>query len=319
MIRTMKNYLEKAIDFRQGPFWKKYMESIGWTVVSVDKTQLFIRKFPWGSSYIKIQHPLFTPSLKKIDALAKKYHAIAVVIEPHIYKFDETVFQKAGYTISALHHAPTATRKLDIQAPLAQIVASFSENAKRNIKKAQKNNLTIKTVLAKADKDNRYFEKYFALQKHLTEMKKFYAPGHEESAKKNRVLKNASFFVFAYDGSTLTTGKTNSDPVATVWYGFYEGVVTYLQTGITQRGYDLLANYLLVLEGINMGKKLGCRVLDFESIYDPRYPKEAVKWKGYSEFKSRFHGEEVYYPPSWIKIYNPFFRWFYNFSKPFIP
>jgi len=168
------------------------------------------------------------------------------------------------------------------------------------------------TVLAKEDTKNEYFEKYFVLQKYLTDMKKFYAPGHTESMKKNSVLKNASFFTFAYH-------KGNPDPIATVWYGFDKGVVTYLQTGINKRGYDLLANYLLVVEGIKMGKKLGCTVLDFESIYDHRYPKEAIRWKGYSEFKSRFHGEAIYFPQSWIKLYNPFFKWFYTISKPFIP
>lgn len=312
MIQSMKKYMEEAKDFRQSPAWKRYMQRIGWEVISVDGTQLFIKKFPFNSSYIKIQHPLPTPNLKKIDFIAKKNNAIAVIIEPLPYNYDESLFKNAGYSVSAMHHAPTATRKLDIHPQLSEIFQTFSENAKRNIKKAEKNGVKVKTVFAKDDKDNTYFEQYFKLQKTLTDMKKFYAPGHSESAKKNAVLKDSSFFVFAYEPG-------NANPIATVWYGIYEGVVTYLQTGITKRGYELLANYLLVLEGIKVGKKLGCRVLDFESIYDPRYPKEAVRWKGYSEFKSRFHGQEIYHPRSWIKIYNPFFRWFYTFSKPFIP
>jgi lipid II:glycine glycyltransferase (peptidoglycan interpeptide bridge formation enzyme) len=311
MIKRMQITIQNSPDFRQSPAWKSYMESIGWTVEIVDGIQIFIKKFPFGASYIKIQHPSSLPSLKKIDTLAKKYHTIAVVIEPQDNR-DKENLEKAGYQLSALHHAPTATRKLTINASLPTIISSFSENAKRNIKKAEKNDLKIETVLAKDDKDNIFFEKYFLLQKHLTDMKKFYAPGYKESFKKNIALKNDSFFVFAYE-------KNNPHPIATVWYGIFNGVVTYLQTGITQRGYELLANYLLVVEGIKVGKKMRCAIFDFESIYDPRYPKEAVKWKGYSEFKSRFHGEVVYHPQSWIKIYNSFFRWFYDFSKPFIP
>lgn len=311
MINTMKVALENAYDFRQSPYWKKYMRSIGWFVETVDGIQLYIRHLPFiHVSFIKIQHPLPPYSLKKIDTIAKKYYALSVIFEPHIYGYDPSLFRKHGYEISTMHHAPTATRKIAIHKPVEQILATFSENAKRNIKKAQKNNLTIKTVFGKDDKNNTSFELFYTLQKNLTDMKKFYAPGYEESKKKYHALKQGSCFVFAF---------YKKEPVAAVWYGYYKGVITYLQTGITQKGYDLLANYLLVVAGIKIGKKVGCTVLDFESIYDTRYPSHAKRWKGYSEFKSRFHGEAVYYPPSWIKIYHPVYKWFYKISRRFIP
>ena len=309
MIIGMKTPLENAFDFRQSSHWADYMRSIGWEIETTKGIQIYIRKVPWIGSFIKIQHPLGTIPFKTIDALAQKHHAIWVIIEPHISGYNHSLFLKNGYYISSMHHAPTATRKINISKSISEIVRDFSENAKRNIKKAEKNKAVIKTVFGKDDKDNTYFEHFYKLQKNLTDMKKFYAPGYSESKKKYAALKPASFFVFAY---------VDKIPIAGVWYGYYNGMVTYLQTGITRKGYDLMANYLLVLEGIKTGKKLKCNVFDFESIYDERYPKESKRWKGYTEFKSRFHGEKVLYPPSWIKFYNPIFRWFYNFSKPFI-
>lgn len=304
----MKTTINTSFDFRQSPFWAKYMSSIGWQVETIDGIQIYIRKL-FGISFIKIQHPLGKIPFKKIDSLARKYHAISVVIEPHTASYDERQFFQNGYQISSMHHAPTATRKIDISKPIKQIFAGFSENAKRNIKKAEKNNLKIHVVLTKDDKNNTYFEMFHTLQKNLTKLKKFYAPGYNESKKKNNALKGGSFFVFAFH---------KNEPIAAVWYGYYNGVITYLQTGITQKGYDLLANYLLVVEGIKVGKKLGCTVFDFESIYDNRYPKESKRWKGYSEFKSRFHGEEIYYPPSWIKIYSKPLKILYTIFKPFL-
>lgn len=323
MIIGMKTTIENAFDFRQSPYWGKYMKALGWHVEIINGVQIYIRTLPFGSSLIKIQHPIGKMPYKKIDLIAKNYRAISVTIEPHIYLYVEKEFIHHGYQISSMHHAPTATRKIKIDTQLVTILSAFSENAKRNIKKAEKNNLILKTVMAKDDPKNEYFEKFFKLQKNLTDMKKFYAPGYDESKKKYSALKKGSFFVFAYEkkdsiGRFASSRMTNAEPVAGVWYGYDTNVVTYLQTGITQKGYDLLANYLLVLEGLKVGKKLGCTVFDFESIYDKRYPREAKRWKGYSEFKSRFHGEEVYYPPSWIKIYNPFFKWFYKLSKLFI-
>ncbi|MBP9719095.1 MAG: hypothetical protein KBD46_01390 [Candidatus Levybacteria bacterium] len=315
----MKTTTQNAFDFRQSPFWKTYMQKIGWQVETIDTVQVYIRQMPFGISFIKIQHPLQKISLKKIDSIAKKYHALVVVIEPNTNTYDEKAFKKNGYQITPMHHAPTATRKIEISKPLKKIISSFSENAKRNIKKAEKNNLIIKTVFTKDDKHNNYFEKFFTLQKSLTDMKKFYAPGYDESKKKYEALKKGSFLVFAYknlDPIGLKPSRmTTQEPIASVWYGYYNGVVTYLQTGITKDGYRLLANYLLVLEGIKVGKKLKCTVFDFESIYDARYPNEAKRWKGYSEFKSRFHGEEIQFPPAWIKIYNPVFKWFYRLTS----
>lgn len=313
MISSMKLSLEHAVDFRQNPYWGEYMKKIGWQIERIEEIQLCIRRLPLLGTFIKIQHPHKKIPFKKIDMIAKKYNTTFLIIEPTHYKYSETVFKKNGYVVTRMHHAPTATRKLAIDLPLSKIIASFSENAKRNLRKAEKNNLKIKTVFAKEDKTNEYFELFFRLQKHLTDLKKFYAPGYTESYKKNEALKKTSFFSFAYD-----PGNKN-EPIATVWYGVYEGVITYLQTGITQKGYEYLANYALVLEGIKVGKKLGCTVFDFESMYDPRYPSGVAKrWKGFSEFKSRFHGQEIFYPPSWIKIYNPYFRWFYILSSPFI-
>jgi len=319
----MKTTIGNSFDYRQSPYWKAYMQSIGWSVETIDTIQIYIRKLPlFNASVIKIQHPLGKIPFKKIDALAKKYYAMSVIIEPHLQGYNEKEFVKNVYDISSMHHAPTATRKIDIAPSLKKITASFSENAKRNIKKAEKNNLEIKIIFGKDDKNNTYFETFYKLQKTLTDMKKFYAPGYNESKKKYMSLKNGSFFVFGYEkndsGSTdHFHSRTSEDPIAVVWYGYYNGVITYLQTGINQRGYDLLANYLLVLEGIKAGKKIGSTVLDFESIYDARYPMESKRWKGYSEFKSRFHGEEIQYPPSWIKIYSPLFKWFYKVAKPF--
>ncbi len=144
------------------------------------------------------------------------------------------------------------------------------------------------------------------MMKHLGKKRGFYVPPYEEYRKKVEAFKETSFFLFAYH---------NNKPVAVVWYATFQEVLVYLQTGIVQKGYDLFANYLLVWEGLKIGQKLKRKVFDFETIYDDRYPKEHVKWKGYTEFKRRFHGIEVNYPPSYIKFYNPVIKFIYLISN----
>ncbi len=68
--------------------------------------------------------------------------------------------------------------------------------------------MRTKVVFAEDDKENKYFETFYNLQKNLTDMKNFYAPGYEESKKKNMALKRGSFFVFAYDGSASSPQET---------------------------------------------------------------------------------------------------------------
>lgn len=333
IIWPMNILLEKAVDPRQFPQWGEYLKKIGWTVEKIDQLQVFIRKMPIaGQSMIKIQHPIGPIPFGKIEKLAKKYKAVAVVIEPHLYKYDEESYKKAGFRPSKLFFSNTATVKIDLTQPEDSLFHSFSENARRNIRKSQKNDLELKTVFYKSDKDNKAVREFYLLQKNLQKMKKFYAPPYGEQLKKIQAFKNSSYICFAYEkqsirqvedprkgaqDKTARSKQQKANPIAAVWYAFHKDVVFYVQTGIMERGYDLLANYLLVWEGMQIAKKLGIKVFDFESIYDPRFPGESKRWKKYSEFKKRFHGEIVEYPRPWIKFYKRWFKYLYIMSNMF--
>ena len=289
-----------AIDSRQFPQWGKYLSGIGWTVEHINNTQIFIRKIPLlRRSLIKIQHPLEPIPYDEIEKLVKKYHAFSVIIEPHVTNFDQAEYKKHGYRPVKEFYAHSATIKIDVSQTTESLFKSFSENARRNIKKSQKHNITIKPIFLKDEIDDTQFKLYYQLMRNLIDMKKFYSPGYDEYEKKMNAFKDSSFLLFAYEGKT---------PIACVWYGYYKNVIVYLQTGITKRGYTLLANYLLVWEGMLLAQKMGIKVFDFESIYDVRYPKESRGWKKYTEFKKRFHGEIVEYPITQVKYYHPFFK-----------
>jgi lipid II:glycine glycyltransferase (peptidoglycan interpeptide bridge formation enzyme) len=51
----------------------------------------------------------------------------------------------------------------------------------------------------------------------------------------------------------------------------------------------------LVWEALKLAKKRGCRIFDFEGIYDERFPKAAASWKGFTKFKEGFGGEKIVY------------------------
>lgn len=302
----MKNPTQYAMDARQTPMWGKYLESIGWQSKMIGRTQVMIRKFPFMNiSLIKIQHAFGPYPFKEIDTLARKKKALIVLIEPHTVGFDEKYFKNNGYIKSKMLLASTATIKIDLTKSENELFKSFSENARRNIRKAQKGNLTIRSYPMKDKESWKHFDEFYDLLKNLTKMKKFYVPPREEYFKKMTAFKDTSVLIFAYE---------NKNPIAVVWYAHFSDVLAYFQTGITERGYEKLANYLLVWEGLLLGKKLGLSAFDFESIYDTRFPKNVPKHIGYSEFKKRFHGDIILYPQPWVKTYSFLGKMLYRLS-----
>jgi lipid II:glycine glycyltransferase (peptidoglycan interpeptide bridge formation enzyme) len=299
----------KITDPRQSKEWGRFMESIGWQTKNLKGRQIFIRKIPYLShSVIKFQRPQNPLPLKELDKLAKKHKALFINIDPHFENFDEESFKKGGFKKSNMLLAHSSTVVLDLTQSQNTLWKSFSENARRNIIKSQKAKVKIQKVVLKDKKDDQDFQRFYQLLKSLTKIRKFYIPGYDEFFKKMTAYKKSSILFFAHEPG-------NNDPIATVWMAGYNDTAFYVQTGITKKGYELLANYLIVWEIIKTAKSLRYKNFDFEGIYDPRYPKERAKWQGFSEFKKRFHGQVIEYPPSYIKIYNPFFKFIYLISK----
>lgn len=295
----------ESFDIRQSKSWADYMKSIGWRVEKAGQINLFIRKFPYlPFSIIKVQHQKGKIDFKKFDQIAKKHNALAVVIEPHNQDFDSMKFKKNGFVNSKLLYAHTCTYKIYLTKSDKNIFNNFSKNAQRNIKKAEQNNLKIIILENKKD-DLKTKEVFYDLMRQLEKTKKIYTLSQKEFYKKAEYFKDSSIFLFAYH---------QNQAIAALWLGTFNKTITYMHTGINEKGYKLNANYLLVWEGIKWAKKRGIKIWDFDAVFDKRYPKEHPRWKGFSEFKSRFHGEYIEYPPPQIKIYSLFFRILYTLS-----
>jgi len=293
----MSQLIEKAIDARQSPEWAEYMTKIGWLTEKVGSTYIFIRQVKFlNHSLIKIQHPVASIPFQEIDAIAKKYNALFVLLEPHVRGYDQNQYEKYGYTKTPMRNSATATLLLDLDKTEEQMIQSFSENARRNIKKALSNNITLKTYFLNDPENEQKFEQFYKLLKNLSQMKKFYIPDFTEYQHKMRSFKERAAVILAYDDQNV--------PIAGLWVACTQNIMLYVHTGITTEGYNQLANYSLIWEALKLAKQFNVQILDFEGIFDERYPKEKKNWQGFSEFKKRFHGEEVYYPQIWIKIYN---------------
>lgn len=301
-----------STDARQTHEWGKFLEQIGWKYTRIYGIFVFIRRIPiLNRSIIKIQHPTSPFPFQKIHTLAKKQQALFVVIEPVSRGFSESAFRKNGYRVSKLRFAHSATILLNLQLSLDELWKSFSENARRNIKKAERQvSITVQPL-----QNEKQIKEFYTLYVQLGKTRKFYVPSYHEVRSKMKAFQKSSYLLWAYDSSTGSGQKREA--VAVLWVGSVNDTLVYFHPGNTKRGYELLANYLLVWEALKLGKKLKLRVFDFETAFDPRYPQENKQWKGYTEFKRKFGGEFIQYPPSFIRFYNPFMKYLYLFATVF--
>lgn len=290
--------LEKATDARQTELWSVFMQKLGWTVEEIDGYYVFIRKIPlFNHALIKIQHSRGVPPLDKIEEIAKRNNALFVLIEPTSIGYTEDLYKKNGYMRSKMKTAYSANILIDLVKTDQEILESFSENARRNIKKAEKAGITISENLTDDNSYQHKVDMFYELHKMVSVKKKFYIHPYSEFTAKAEAFKDNGFFLFAFQ-------KGEQKPVGAIWFGEKDKTVYYINTGMNEEGYAKNANYLLLWEGIKIAKQKGLEVLDFEGIFDERNKQENKKWKGFTEFKKKFHGETIYYPPSWIKIYN---------------
>ncbi len=300
------------VDLRQTKEWGEYLSSIGWTVETVDGIILLIRQIKWlQGSFIKIQHPVGKIPFSKIDQIARRYHAWLVLIEPHSRDFIAEEYKKHGYKLSSFRMTHSATIFIDLTQSEKKLWLSLSENARRNIRKSQAHNLTIKSVFLATERDDQEFRKFYDLLTNLGKIKKFYIPGYSDYFKKMTALKKQSIILFAYQKGSL-------EPIAAIWLVAHSERATYLQTGITNLGYQTMANYLLVWEGLKLLKAQKIPTFDFEAIFDERYPKDHPRWENFTEFKKRFHGTIVKYPPSYLKCYSLLLRIYFQCQRLFL-
>lgn len=310
-----------AHDARQTNEWGEYLSTMGWKIEKIKDVltngkpsgdiYLFVRVFPVFGTLIKVQHPKGEIPYQKIDVLAGKYKASAIVIEPDVVGYNENEYIKNGFRLSKLRYAFSSTIRIDLSRTEEQILKSFSENARRNIKKAQ-NKLEVKQVHLTNSNIQKTSKQFYSLYKALGKRKKFYVPSYKETSAKMKAFRKTSTVLFAYPKNPQKNG--NNSPVAALWVGNCRNTAVYFHPGNTKKGYELNANYLLVWEAMRLAKRQNMKFFDFESAFDPRYPRENTRWKGYTDFKKKFGGEVILFPPSWIKFYNPVFKCFYLFG-----
>ena len=272
----------KMTDIRQSINYKHYLESQGWIVERIDNTNYFLKKLPLIGSILKLQRPKKI-DIKTIQKLEKKYKVFQTIIEP-INQNDVICCMQYGYKLNKSPYLPSKTLNLNLAKPL-----KFNKETRRCIKIGEIQKIKAYSspkqleIFHNAWKKSVNFNRYVPSLNSLLNLRKSFPNNHSTFLASHNKISNII-------GGALFTRSLHD--YGYYWYGF-----------TNKEGRTSLSQYSLLYSGILWAKRMGCKVFDFEGIYDPRFPNKS--WLGFTHFKKSFGGKEILYPGCFVKFRLP--------------
>lgn len=279
------------IDIRQTEEYADYLRRGGWIVERIEGVNYFLRKFPIIGHILKIQRP-DKIDFGLINKLCRKYGVFQIIVEPK----DASEAQKlasTGFKLSKKPYLPSKTLQIDLTQSKDKIIKDFKKHTRQAVKRGEVK--TIKVCVTpkdirewqKAWKNSVNFtrfvpstEQLLNLRKSFPQSKSLFLASHNISGS---IIGGALFTISSHDRSNY---------IIYYWHGF-----------TNKEGRSTLSQYSLLYQGILWGKKMGCKIFDFEGVYDERFPDKS--WLGFSQFKHSFGGYEVLYPGCYTKFRFP--------------
>jgi lipid II:glycine glycyltransferase (peptidoglycan interpeptide bridge formation enzyme) len=289
------------LDLRQTPEYAKYMSSIGWIVERKNGVIYFIKKIPIIGSFIKIQRPEKI-DYQYIDVLAVKYRAFQIVIEP-LNKNHVSSIKYHGHRQSKTPFVPAKTIHIDLTKSEKTLLKEMHYKTRYNIKKINHQSLTIIH-----SKDIKSFADFW--QKCALKQRGMFLFQKNEIVELHNAFGKNSHLILTYHKDTSDGGRMDSSEVdkreiiSGILMIITNDIAYYMYAASSDKGKRLFAPTLNAWESIKLAKKLGCKIFDFEGIYDDRFPLKS--WKGFTRFKKSFGGKEIEFPGAFVKYRLPF-------------
>lgn len=298
------------MDLRQSPEYAQYSKTIGWEVKKIDGCHLLIKKlFGLPFRFIKCQRPDSLP-LVSIKKSLVEYAPGIIWIEP-TNKEQETILTAEGFKKNKSPFLPTKTVHLDLRQSEEKIFSKMEKDARYGIRKAGKKDIKIlrppNRRLRYKDIKTKDFHRAWKQSVNLGR----YMPSLKNLEILQSSFGNKAIFLTAlcYD-DTFHRNKMKLHGLTRIIAGtvilIADKTAYYYYAFTNKEGRKASAQYLLVWEALKLAKKMGCRVFDFEGVYDERFPLSS--WKGFTHFKKSFGGQEIEYPGCfsrflWPKIF----------------
>ena len=291
----------------QSKEWGEFRQSTDLKVVRDGEIQVSIHKIPytpWNVGYCPKGPMPDESQVETLKKIARENSCIFIKCEPMVEisnpKFSNSQMRKMGFE-EGRSLFTKYNFVLDVTPSEDELLASFKQKTRYNIKVAEKKGVTVEI-----DDSAEAFERYLELTEETTKRQGFYAHGREYHKKmwealgnspisNSQILKlSAHLLVAKYQGEIITT-----------WVLFKYGDTLYYPYGASTREHrEVMANNLVMWEAIRLAKKWGLTYLDMWGALGPEADPNDP-WYGFHTFKSGYGARHVEYVGTWDYVAKP--------------
>ncbi len=279
------------VDIRQTLYYANYMRYKGWHVERINEINYFIRKIPLLGSVLKVQKPIKI-DFKIINKLQRKHKVFKTIIEPSLTNQankDVNLLIENDYKLSKSPFSPSKTLQIDLTNSKHKILGEFKKDARQAIKRGA-------AVLIKEYSTPSEIKIWRDGWKNCVNIGRFVPSENDLINLSKSFPQNHSIFLASHN----VFGSIIGGALFTISSHGKSKYITYYWQGFTNKeGRSSLSQYALLYQGILWGKRQGCKIFDFEGIYDERFPNKS--WLGFTHFKKSFGGKEILYPGAFVK------------------
>lgn len=267
-------------DVRQSKQFAAYLSNIKWTILTIDGVFVYVKPL-FGIGFVKIQRPPKNISFEKTKKALKKWKVSFVTIEP-TDENQANSFKADGFKESNSFSLPTKTLCIDLRRGEKKLLTEMHSKTRYNIKQAVKRGVIVSKT---------------------TDIGSFSRNWQIHARERGFFLSQTKIIQTIYGSfgnkAHIFQAKQDDDVIAELLVLIHDKTAYYYYAYTTDKGKKLFAPTLLTWNALRFAKKKGCKVFDFDGIYDSRFPLE--RWKGFTRFKKGFGGKEKSYPAPLVK------------------
>lgn len=280
--------------------WGEFRELTGLKVIRRGDVQVTIHKIPYLSWTVGYAPKAILPTdeqVKILKQIAEEYKCIFIKCEPKEEITTSNInsikplMQRLGF-VEGKSLFTKHNFVLDVGLSEEELLASFKQKTRYNIKVAEKKGVTV-TI----DNSEEAFERYLRLTEETTKRQGFYAHGRDYHKKMWKILHKAGI-------AHLLVAKFNRE-IITTWILFKFNDTLYYPYGASTREHrEVMANNLVMWEAIKLAKSWGLKYLDMWGALGPDAD-TSDPWFGFHTFKAGYGARSVEYVGTWDYVAQP--------------
>jgi lipid II:glycine glycyltransferase (peptidoglycan interpeptide bridge formation enzyme) len=282
----------------QSKQWASFREKWGNEVVQTPYGNITLHKLPFVNFKIGNFSKGPKPTKEMIDWLktySQQNNIFFIKFEPNVQKTKKLTaeLKKWGLIPGKTLFTPT-TFWIDITPSEEDLLKSFSQKTRYNIKVAQKHGVTINE-----ETNETGFKEFLKLHFETTERQGFYSHTQKYHKLLWEELKQS-------DIPHILLAKYKGE-VITAWLLFaYDNFLYYPYGGSSDKYKNVMANNLMMWEAIKLGKKHNLTTFDL-------WGRE--EGKGFTKFKEGYNPKVIEFIGTWDLVVNKPIYWLYRVAE----